>query len=108
MVALDDFNYTLKGRRLQHQEKVAELKAELEEEFGMKKKLLSLLVAMLFTAGTFALPISASAQGTSGQMTEEGQAKKSTAKKSKKKSTAKKPSTSQKKKTTSKKTQEQT
>jgi Ni/Co efflux regulator RcnB len=79
-----------------------------KEEFGMKKKLVSLLVAMLFTAGTIALPISASAQGTSGQTAEEGQAKKSTAKKSKKKSTAKKPSTSQKKKTTSKKTQDQT
>jgi hypothetical protein len=73
----------------------------------MKKKLLSLLVAMLFALGTFALPISASAQGTSGQATEEGQAKKSTAKKPKKKSTAKKPSSGDKTKTKSKKTTDQ-
>jgi hypothetical protein len=98
MVAPDDFNHTLNGAKVTEQRK----------EFGMKKKVLSLLVAMLFMVGTFALPISASAQGTSGQTTEEGQAKKSTAKKSKKKSTTKKPSTSQKKKTTSKKTQDQT
>ena len=71
------------------------------------KKLLSLLVAMLFTVGTFALPISASAQGTSGQTTEEGQGQKSKAKKSKKQSKSKKPSSGEKKKSKSKKTQDQ-
>jgi hypothetical protein len=73
----------------------------------MKKRLLSLLVAMLFTAGTFALPISASAQGTSGQTLEEGQGQKSKAKKSTKQSKSKKPSSSQKKKSKSKKAQDQ-
>jgi hypothetical protein len=86
-----------------------------EKEFGMKKRLLSILVAILFTVGAIALPISASAQGTSGQMTEEGTAKKSTAKKSapkksktkksKKQKKSKKPSSTKKSK--SKKSQEQ-
>jgi Ni/Co efflux regulator RcnB len=75
----------------------------MEKELRMKKRLLSILVAILFTAGTFALPISASAQGISGQMTEEGTAKKSTAKKSttkksKKPKTSKQPSSTKKSK----------
>ena len=74
----------------------------------MKRKLLSLLVAMLFAAGTFVLPISASAQGTSGQTTED-QGQKSKAKKTKKPTKTKKTtSSSQKKKTAPKKTQEPT
>jgi hypothetical protein len=77
------------------------------EEFKMKKKLLSLLVAMLFTAGTFALPFGASAQGTSGQTLQEGQGQKSKAKKSKKQQKPKKPSSGQKKKSKNKKTQDQ-
>ena len=67
------------------------------------KKILSMLVAILFTAGTFVLPITVSAQGTSGEMTGEGQAQKSKTKKAKKQKKAKKPSSTKK----SKKTQEQ-
>jgi len=69
----------------------------------MKKRFLALLVAVVFGAGSFSIPISASAQGTSGQsVSSQGQKattkKKQTKKKSK--STAKKKSQG-KKKTTS-------
>ena len=70
----------------------------------MRRKLMPLLVAILFAAGSFVLPISASAQGTSDQTVQGEAGKKSTtAKKSKKQKKSKKASSTKK----SKKTQEQ-
>ncbi len=79
----------------------------------MKSKVLSLLVAIFFTAGAFAVPVTVSAQGSSGQTLTQGETgqkattKKSNKnkKKSKKKSKSTKPSSTKKSK--SKKTQGQ-
>jgi hypothetical protein len=108
MNASDDFNHTLNGAKGYgtFAKQLPKIR-EREEESEMKRKLMSLLVAMLFAAGTFILPVSVSAQGTAAQTTE-AQGQKSTAKKSKKQTKAKKPSSSQKKKsTTTKKSPEQ-